>query len=278
MSIAQKIRGLFGQQLLQNTAGFKVVRGTGNVGPWVKEGESLALIPEGIQEVQFPMEAMGSDSIVAQVQVAVVFVYNEVSAKCFNFAYNVVTSQFTGNFVDVTKKAVMNIAAPKVSVAFRELAIADMVKETTFPVFECEGIVIKSVSLSVKPKDSQVMAALGADKTEELVRLANIARQETRKQAIENTAELRTAEYEESLAAIEEQARVIDEQAKNQLAEAEATAAAQAKIAEQQAKSAQDMVAAFGNDSMAYALYQLANSGGDITITSELLAAFRGGR
>lgn len=276
MSLIQKIRGIFGQQLLENTAGFRVIRGSAKSGPWVAEGESLALVPEGVQEIQFPLDVIGSDSITAQVQVSVVFVYDKDASSYFNFAYSVTSSSHTGNFVDATKKAIVNLIAPKVAVALRAFAIADMVKETTFQAVECDGLTIKSILLVVKPRDSQVLAALGAQKTEELVRLANTARQATREQAIEQSAVLRTKEHSEALEAAAEASALIVEQAKNALAEADSSAAAKARLDEQQAKSATQMVAAFDGDPMAYALHQLASSGGDVTVTTELLAALRG--
>lgn len=276
MSIVQKIRSLFGQKLLENVAGYRVVRSSDNGSPWVREGESLSLIPEGVQEVQFPVDVMGSDSIAAQVQVSVVFVYANEAEKYFNFAYNVVSSSHTGDFASTTKKLLMNALASRIADKMRELAVADMVKETTFEVISCDGTIVKSILLTVKPKDSQVIAALGASKTEELVRLANAARQTTRMQAVEDAAELRTREHTESLASVEEAAALIAERAKNQLAEATATADAQEVLSNQSAKGAESMVAAFKDDAMAYAIYQLANSGGDVTLTTELLSAFRG--
>jgi methyl-accepting chemotaxis protein len=275
VSIVQKIRGLFGLKLLENVAGYRVVRSSSGISPWVREGESLALIPEGIQEIQFPVDVMGSDSIAALIQISVVFVYTNDAEKYFNFAYNVASSSHTGDFVSTTKKLIMNALASEVANAMRGLAIAEMVKETTFKTISCDGVSIKSILLSVKPRDSQVIAALGANKTEELVRLANTARQSTRMQAIDDASELRTREHEEALEANSEESMLIAERAKNQLAEAEATAAAQEVLSGQVAKSAESMVAAFGGDPMAYAINQLANSGGDVTVTTELLAALR---
>lgn len=276
MSLIQKIRAIFGQQLLRNVAGYRVVRGSGKTGPWVKEGESLVLIPEGIQEVQFPVDVMGSDSIMALVQVSVIFIYEAQAEKYFNFAYDAASSSHSNDFTATTKKLIMNAFASNVADKMREMTIADMVKVTTFPVAQCEGVVIKSVLLSVKPKASEVMAALGAGKTEELVRLANAARQQTRMQAVDDAAELRVKEHAESLSATDEEKVLIAKQAENKLAEAKSTAAAQEELAKQQATSAAGMVASFKGDPMAYALYQLANSGGDITVTTELLAAIRG--
>lgn len=276
MSIAQRIRGLFGQKLLQNTAGFKVIRESDSSSPWVSEGEKLALIPEGLQEVQFPIDIIGSDSIVAQVQVSVLFTYADEAESFFNFAYDVGTLSHQGNFADATKKAVINVIVPKVADALRAKEIADMVKETTFPATECDGVVIKSILLSVKPKDANVLTALGAEKTETLLRSANVARQQTRKQAVDQSAELRAKEHAQSMAAAAEAALLIVEQAKNSLASAESTAAAQTKLAEQQSQEASGMVVAFKGDPMAYALWKLANSGGDITVTTELLSALRG--
>lgn len=276
MSFVQKIRGIVGQQLLENTAGYRVIRGSGKSGPWIGQGESLALIPEGVQEVQFPLDVIASDSITAQVQVSVIFVYKEDASSYFNFAYSVETSSHTGNYIDATKKAIINMIAPKIAVALRAFAIADMVKETTFQAVECDGLVIKSVLLVVKPRDAQVLAALGAQKTEELIRLANTARQVTREQAIEQSASLRTKEHDQALATAAEVSALITEQAKNTLAEAESAAAAKEKLDAQQAESAKQMVAAFNGDPMAYALTQLASSGGDVTVTTELLSALRG--
>jgi hypothetical protein len=276
MSFVQKIRGIVGQQLLENTAGYRVIRGSGKSGPWIDQGESLALIPEGVQEVQFPLDVIASDSITAQVQVSVIFVYKVDASSYFNFAYSVETSSHTGNYIDAIKKAIINMIAPKIAVALRAFAIADMVKETTFQAVECDGLVIKSVLLVVKPRDAQVLAALGAQKTEELIRLANTARQTTREQAIEQSASLRTKEHDQALATAAEVSALITEQAKNTLAEAESTAAAKEKLDAQLAESAKQMVAAFNGDPMAYALTQLASSGGDVTVTTELLSALRG--
>lgn len=278
MSIMQKIRGYMGQQLLQNTAGFNVIRASGRTGPWVKEGEELALIPVGIQEVQFPVDVMGSDSIMAQVQTSVIFTYALGAERFFNFAYDVVSSRHTGNYADVAKKAIMNALAPKVVAASGDKVITDMVKETTLTLPEgtlCDGIKIASVQLSVKPRDANVMACLGATKTEELLRSANAARQETRMQAIEEAAELRTAEHEEAMNAAAEAELLIAERAKNDLAEAVATAAAQTELANQKAAALKAMVLSFGSDAMAYALAELASSGNNVTVTTELLAALR---
>ena len=172
----------------------------------------------------------------------------------------------------------MNALAPKVVAASGNKVITDMVKETTLTLPEgslCEGITIASVQLSVKPRDANVMACLGATKTEELLRSANAARQETRMQAVEEAAELRTAEHEEAMNAAAEAEMLIVERAKNELAEAIATAAAQTELANQKAAATKAMVLSFGSDAMAYALAELATSGGNITVTTEFLAALR---
>lgn len=280
MSIVQKIRGLFGQQLLQNTAGFTVIRSSGKTGPWISEGELLALIPGGIQEVQFPVDVLASDRIMAQVQVSVIFTYNNGAENFFNFAYSVDDGRHTGNFGDTVKKAIMNALAPKVVELSGGKGIAEMIRETTLPLQDassaCDGITIKSIQLSVRAKDSNVMASLGAAKTEELIREANTARQETRMQAVTEAAELRVAEHEEALEAVHEAELLIAEQAKNTLAEAVSNAAAADALAAQKATDAKAMVESFNDDAMAYALHELANSGGDVAITTEFLSAIRG--
>lgn len=279
MSIAQKIRGLLGQKLLANTAGFRVVRPSGKTGPWVNEGELLALIPVGLREVQFPVDVMASDNILAQVQISVIFTYTDQAEQFFNFAYDVADGKHTGDAGDTVKKALMNALAPKVVAESGNKEIAAMVKETTLvlehPESLCNGIDIKSIQLSVKPRDANVMANLGAQKTEELLRAANTARQETRMQTVTQTAELRVAEHAEALNSAGEAEALIAEQAKNRLAEARSTVAAETELASQKAEDAKAMVAAFNNDPMAYALYELSRSGGNVTITTDFLAAIR---
>ena len=282
MSIMLKLRSLLGQRLLQNTAGYRVVRASHGSGPWVSEGEALALVPEGIQEVQFPVEVMGADSIMALVQVSVIFSYTNVAEDNFNFAYDVVASRHTGNYADTVKKAIMNVIAPRVVKVCAGFPIVEMIKQTALLITEeavaQSGVDVTSVQLSVRPRDANVLASLGATKTEELQRVANTARQETRMQAVEEAAELRVAEHEQSMESVKEAELLIAERAKNQLAEAEAMAESQSVLAIQKAEELSEMVASFGGDPMAYALSQLANSGGNVTVTTEFLSAIRAGK
>ena len=281
MSFSKKIRGLFGQKLLVNSAGFTVFcGGLESIDPWISEGQPLALVPSGVQEVQFPMDVIGQDNITATVQVSVGFVYAEEAIKYFNFAYDVATSSHTGDFLNATRKAVANTLIPKVVAHLSVKAIADAVKETTldFSEIDCEGVEIKSLLLVVRPKDAQVLAALGAEKSQELIRLGKTAEQQTRELAITQAAVLRVKDHTQAMASVGEAKLLIDKQAKNDLAKAEAKAEAQAKISEEEAQAAQAMVASFNGNAAAYAMWKLATAGGDITLTSEFLATFSNGR
>lgn len=281
MSLIKKIRGYLGQQLLENTAGYRVIRSSGKTGPWVDEGESLALVPIGIQEVQFPVAVMSSDSIMAQVQVSVVFTFTEGADQYFNFAYDVAESRHVGNFADIAKKMAMSVLAPQLTKFCASTPIAEMLKETALTVSSdddavCMGMKINSVQLVVRPNDQNVIACLGSSRIEELLREANKARTVTRMQAVAEAAELRTAEHEEAMTAAAEAELLIAEQAKNQLAEANAKVAADEVLAKQKADETTAMVLAFRGDPMAFAMTEIARSGGDLTINTDFLAAMRG--
>lgn len=281
MSLSQKIRGLLGQKLLQNSAGFTVFcGGLESIDPWISEGQSLALMPSGVQEVQFPMDVIGVDSITATVQVSVGFTYGLNAKDYFNFAYGVAVSAHTGDYLLATKKAIANTLIPKVVAHLSVKAIADMVKETTiaFDEINCDGTEIKSLLLVVRPKDAQVLAALGAQKAQELIRLGKTAEQQTRELAITQAAALRVKDHTQAMASAEEAKLLIDKQAENDLAKAEAKANAQAKISEEEAEAAKEMVASFNGNAAAYAVWKLATAGGDVTLTGEFLAAFGQGK
>lgn len=278
-SIMAKIRAWMGQRLLQNTAGYTVLRSSGKSGPWISEGEALALVPSGVQEVQFPVSVLGSDNIQAVAQVSVIFTYDASAGDVFNFAYDATESRHTGDYATATKKVLMSALSPEVTRANALKDVAEMVKQTGLTIEHmasvCRGITITSIQLAISPKDASVLSSLGATKTEELLRSANTARHNTRMQAIEQAAELRIAEHEEALNAEDEAAKLIEEQAKNALARAESSAAVSEKLAEQRASETSAMIHAFNDDAGAFALHELAKSGGDITITTELLAAMR---
>ena len=271
---------LFGYRLITNSAGFRVVLGSKKPGPWVKNGDSVALVPTGIQEAQFPVELLGKDKIPALGQVAVQYVFASGAEEKFNFAYDVQKSEPSGDFSDQAKSLVMSLFIPGLKSLIAGKDIPESVSIAEFLGFQMLkasakdfGLDLVSASCAIRPLEGKVLQALGATQSEALVDVAQAARHSTQLAEIIRTAERRNKDHEQKLLA---QAQALELAVKNEavaVAEATANAAAMAVMATQDAAGLKEKIAAFGDNSVAFALHAISASASNVTISPELVAA-----
>jgi hypothetical protein len=278
------MRGLLGQQLLSNPAGYKVVRGSGKAGPWINQGESVSLIPIGVQEVSFQVELLGQDQIPCVGTVSVAYRFVDMAENQFNFGYNVEMSEHLVDFSDQVSATLQSVLTPALKSLVSDKEISASVKLVSF---ENESdikskladfsIGFVSASFMITPNDRKVLDALGAEKSESLINSAAQARQTTKLEQVKRDAAIRQAEHGENMNAAGEAETLANERAKAKLAEANSVAAAAEVMDKQRAQTIQKQIEAFGGNSTAFALNEIAKSAGSVVITPELMAALRAG-
>ena len=278
--LTKAVRAVFGYRLIANSAGFKVVLGSNKPGPWVKNGDSVALVPTGVQEAQFPVDLLGQDKITALGQVVVQYVFAVGAENKFNFAYDVEESEPSGDFSDQAKSLIVSLFAPALKSLVADKEITHSVSIAGFPGFGTLktsakefGLDLVSASCSIRPVEGRVLQALSATQSEALVNAAAAARHNTQIAEIIRAAERRDKDHTEDLLA-QAQTRTLAEESKVvAIATAEAKAAASAVIASQDAEDLKKKIDAFGGSPVAFALYALSTSAGSITICPELISA-----
>lgn len=273
-------RGLFGYQLITNSAGFRVVLGSGKSGPWVKNGDSVTLVPTGVQEAQFPVELLDKDNIPAVSQVSVQYVFANGAENKFNFAYDIQLSESSGNFTDEAKSLVMSLFAPALKALIAEKEISESVRVANFPSFEDLkqsasnfGLELLSASCAVRPVEARVLQALGATQSEALVNAAQVARHTNQLAEIYRAAARRDKDHGEALAAQTQALEIANKNKGVVIAEATAKAAGASVIAGQEAEDLEKKIQVFGGNPVAFALYKMSTSAANLTVTSDLIAA-----